>query len=286
MADLVLRLTNVYDEPLGERVDVVLRHQTLSDMQVASVRAGASVRIKGLVGPPQGLYRLLVDPPSYLPVGRFVNLASETTRLGVVFPVDPVKVRSVQFPSFADLAKWLRATLERSRDVLGFAGAKGDTLYAKLDDTRRAGLLNIGAKCQATPLANDKTVSEYVERLLVVSGDRIHAAVPKELVVEVGNAATAGLFHPVDGSLHKPPVGFTLGDSFKTEDHYGNLQVTFFSHGDEHIADIDIDDAAGLQHVFQVVGNAVTGRPTHPYDIHEILVQHQRLDPGYRFVLA
>ena len=286
MADLVLRLTNVYDEPLGERVDIVLRHQTLSDLRVASVRASGSVRVKGLIGPPQGLYRLFIDPPSYLPVARFVNLASETTLLGVVFPVDPVKVRSVQVPSFADLAKWMQATLERSRDVLGFAGAKGDTLYARLDDTRRAGLLNIGAKCQATLLANGKTVSEYVQRLLVISGDRIHAAVPKELVGEVGHAVTAGLFHPVDGSLHKPPEGFVLGDSFKTEDHYGNLQVTFFSRADEHIADIDIDDAAGLEHVFQVVRNAVTGRPTHPYDIHEILVEYQRIDPGYRFVLA
>jgi hypothetical protein len=204
----------------------------------------------------------------------------------VVFPVDPVKVRSVRFPPFADLAKWLQATLGRSRDVLGFAGAKGAALYGKLDDTRRAGLLNIAAKSQATPLANGKTVSEYIRRLLIVSGDRIHAAVPNELVVEVSHAASAGLFHAVDGSLHKPPEGFALGDSFKTEDHYGNLQVTFFSRGDEHIADIDIDDAAGLEHVFQVVGHAVTGRPTHPYDIHEILVQHQQLDPGYRFVLA
>jgi hypothetical protein len=33
--------------------------------------------------------------------------------------------------------------------------------------------------------------------------------------------------------------------------------------------------------VFQVVRNSVSGRPTHPFDIHEILVTHQRLEPGY-----
>jgi hypothetical protein len=30
----------------------------------------------------------------------------------------------------------------------------------------------------------------------------------------------------------------------------------------------------------------VTGRPTHPYDIHQILIATQELDPGYRFVLG
>ena len=51
------------------------------------------------------------------------------------------------------------------------------------------------------------------------------------------------------------------------------------------VADIDIDDAAGLEHLFQVVRNAITGRPTHPFNIHEILVFHQKIDPGYRFVV-
>jgi hypothetical protein len=55
--------------------------------------------------------------------------------------------------------------------------------------------------------------------------------------------------------------------------------------GNDCVADIDIDDAAGLEHLFQVVRNALTGRPTSPFDIHEILVQHQMLDPGYRFVV-
>ena len=47
----------------------------------------------------------------------------------------------------------------------------------------------------------------------------------------------------------------------------------------------DIDDAAGLEHLFQVLRNELTGRPTHPYDIHEILIKHQMLDPGYELVV-
>jgi hypothetical protein len=71
--------------------------------------------------------------------------------------------------------------------------------------------------------------------------------------------------------------------SFKTRDNYGNLQLTFFSNVAEWVADIDIDDTAGLEHIFQVVRNKLSGQPTHPYNIHEILVGYQHIDPGYSF---
>jgi hypothetical protein len=286
VADLILALTNVYDEPLGEQVDILLRHQTLSDVRRVTVMAAQTVRIRELFGPPQGLYRFFVDPPSYLAVAQFVNLASETTRLRVVFPVDPRKVQSVDFPTYTKLPAWLRQLLGRSTGVLGFAGLRGRRLYAAFDDIRRAGLLNIATKCQATMLPNGRLVSTYLERLSRVAGDRVFAAVPNDLPAEVGHAVTAGLFEPVDGSLHMPPPGFALDSSFKTLDHYGNLQLTFFFDGTSSIADIDIDEARGVEHIFQVVNEDLTGRPTHPYEIHEILVQYQRLDPGYRFVLA
>jgi len=48
--------------------------------------------------------------------------------------------------------------------------------------------------------------------------------------------------------------------------------------------DMDIDDAQGFDHIFQVVGN-LFGGPTHPYNIHEILFASQELDPGYRLVM-
>ena len=53
--------------------------------------------------------------------------------------------------------------------------------------------------------------------------------------------------------------------------------------GNDCVADIDIDDANGLEHVFQVLRNRLSGNPTHPYNIHEILVGYQHLDPGYTF---
>jgi hypothetical protein len=117
-------------------------------------------------------------------------------------------------------------------------------------------------------------------------GDRFFATVPKELREEVKHSVIDDLFHEADESLHHPPTGFegfSNAGSFKTSDPEGNLQLSFFMKGDECLVDIDIDDAAGLAHAFQVLRNTLKGRPTHPFDIHQILVFRQKLDPGYTF---
>jgi hypothetical protein len=277
---------DAYGKRLGETVDIDLRHQTLSEHRlVRGVSASRRVVISGLRGDPQGLYRLEVDPPAYLPVSRFVNLkASGFSDQTIVFPIDPHKVVHVTFRDYQDLD--FQPLLEASDHVLSFDGRRGADLYTALDDIRKAGLLNIMAKTRATPLASGKTVAPYLQVLHELRGDRFFATVPKELREETKHSVAAGLFRPADQSLHHPPdgfPGFTNAGSFKTFDHYGGLQLSFFMKGDECLADVDIDDAAGLAHIFQVLRNLLTGRPTHPYDIHEILLVHQHLDPGYSF---
>jgi hypothetical protein len=289
MADEVklrLDLVDVYGDRLGEAVDIDFRHQTLSEHKVVrGADASKRIIVADLRGAPQGLYRMEIDPPAYLPIGQFVNLkASGFTDEKFTFPIDPKKVVAVDFPSYQDLD--FLALLEGSDKVLGFEGKKGEELYDTLDDIRKAGLLNIATKTRATPLSNGKTVLGYLQILHELRGDRFFATVPKELREETKNSVAADLFHVADQSLHHPPagfVGFTNAGSFKTNDSHGNLQLSFFMKGDECVADIDIDDAGGLAHAFQVLRNALTGRPTHPYDIHEILVFRQKLDPGYRF---
>ncbi len=283
---LQLALNDVYGAPLAEKVDIVLRHQVLNEVVKVSPNAANQINIKGLRGAPQGLYRIELDPPSYQLVSQFVNLkASGITPLSITFPIDPKKVKKVNFPTFAKLAADLQTLLANSDKVLSFDGKTGKDLYDALDDIRRAGLLNIGAKTANTPLTNGRTVLSYIQKLSEIRGDRFFAAVPKELREETKNSVAQDLFHPVDGSLHHPPPGFSPAGSFKTPDHYGNLQLTFFMNGDDCVADIDIDDAAGLEHVFQVLRNSLSGQPTHPYNIHEILVGFQHLDPGYTFVV-
>jgi hypothetical protein len=249
------------------------------------VDASKRISVSDLRGAPQGLYRVEIDPPAYLPVSQFVSLkAGGNTDLTVAFPIDPKKVVSTNFPAYKELD--FQPLLKASDNVLGFSGLKAEALYKKLDDIRKAGMLNIAAKCRSTPLSNGKTVLGYIQVLHELRGDRFFATVPKELREEVKNSVAAELFAPADQSLHHAPVGFEgfkEAGSFKTGDAAGNLQLSFFMKGDECLADIDIDDAAGIGHVFQVLRNTLTGRPTHPFDIHEILVYRQKLDPMYTF---
>ena len=292
MADNVklrLSLTDVYGKPLKEKVDVMLRSLDLSDVTRNTIDPSTKVDIAGLHGAPQGRYRIDIDPPSYQMVTllSFNMKASGITPLDLSFPIDPDKVTKVKFPAFAKLPADLRRVLEASSNVLGLASLSGQALYDStlLDDIKRAGMLNIATKCGATLFANGRTALSFVQELKELRGDRFFAVVSKELREETKNSESTGLFHSADQSLHHPPPGFSPAGSFKTADRAGNLQLTFFMNGNDCVADIDIDDANGFEHIFQVLRNKLTGKPTHPYNIHEILVGIQKLDPGYTFVL-
>ena len=50
--------------------------------------------------------------------------------------------------------------------------------------------------------------------------------------------------------------------------------------------DNDIDDAQGLEHVFQLVHTVTAAAPTRPSNIYEILVDFQQLNPGYSLTVG
>jgi hypothetical protein len=280
--------TDVEGRRLKESVDVLLQHTTLASATVrARLPAGKAAVITGLRQQPEGTYRIEVDPPSYLPVSRFVVIKSEgTTSIDIAFPVDPSKVKRVEFPSHDGLADDARRVLEASDNVLGFEKLSGAALYERLDDIRRAGLLNILAKLGRTRVNPDGRVAlSFVQQLVELRGDRFFAVVQKTLREETKNGVHTGQFVEAPEVLHHPPDGFEHAGSFKTTDHFANLQLTFFARGDQWMADIDIDDANGVEHLFQVLRNKISGRPTHPYDIHELLVSYQKLDPGYTLIV-
>ena len=281
-----LKLVDVYNKPLQQPTVVMCRNQMTGKVLSFRVGAGKTVRVKGLAGAPTGIHLIQIDPAAYLPCGVYVSVpASGPLEVILPFAIDPARVQSVAFPSFAKLPAAAK-TLLHNQTLKGMGGKTGVVVFDELDDLRKAGFLNIVTKASATALSNGRTVASYFGTLEDLRGDRFFCTVPQELRDNVKNSATAGLFSEVSSTLHRPPDGFTHAGSFKTPDHYGNLQLTFFAGPDRWVADVDIDDAGGLGHVFQVLRNSVTGRPTHPYDIHEILMVHQRLDAGYRFSIA
>ena len=90
---------------------------------------------------------------------------------------------------------------------MAFEGKTGSALFDELDEIRKAGLLNIAAKASRPCWPKPKPFPQ-VQQLLEVRSDRFFARMAKELREETKNSVDAGLFRPVDGSLHHPPARF------------------------------------------------------------------------------
>ena len=292
MSALVIRLLDVYRKPLDDTVDIVVSsHQTGRVVgQVLDAKGSALTRIPGVT--PLETYVVRVFPSRHRPVGQFVRgLPGARTNVELVCPVDPKRVLRIAPPRYDSLPDKARAILEATSLEHPPLDVSGRALYesSELSDVSKAGLLNLLAKMGQTPLPDGRKVLDHVDSLYRIRGDRVFANVGTALRDLVRTAAGAEQFRVVDGSLHRPDPDFVLVDSYKTPDPYGNLQITFFASIRPPLrftADIDIDDAGGVAHLFHVLDHTITGTVTSPFDIHEILLHHQFLDPGYRLVLA
>jgi hypothetical protein len=283
-ASLTAVFLDASGQPLADRVDVLIRSQTLNRtlLDKKNHDGTKALTVAGLS--PLEVCSVQVFPVRHRPVNHFLRPSAQPALLRC--PVDPERVTRMVAARYDALAPRAQALLQASLLDHPPQNQSGPALYDALADLPRAGLLNLLAKMGDTTLLDGSTVLDHVDSLYRVRGDRVFANVARGLRDLVKTAAGARKFILVDGSLHHPPDGFTLFDSYKTiPDKYGNLQVTFFASvaaPRTFKADIDIDDAQGIEHVFQVLGHWLTGEITHPYDIHEILLAYQGLDPGYR----
>jgi hypothetical protein len=281
---LHLSLVDVRGATLDEPCLVRLTNLLSGEVRQVRNTPGKLLTITNLKGKPNGLYRVEVDPLGYLSTFKNIDLESSGPTLAeMVFAIDRSRVSQVRFPSFAELQADAKALLVRSANVRTFDGKKGEALYRALDDIRKAGFLNIVAKTRVTAARPGQSVLSQLQEVVDLRGDRCFCVVPHSLRDDTKNAVNGGLFRTVDGGLHHFEDDYSPAGSFKTPDRYGNLQLTFFASTkeDRWVADIDIDDAGGIEHVFQVVRNTVTGEPTHPYDIQQILIRYQAIDPAY-----
>jgi hypothetical protein len=295
MATVSIRLLNASRKPLQDDVDVIVTAMR-TDNEVARRKthdARKTLRVSGLS--PNEPYLVRAFPVRHRPVGQFVvaPAGDKAAEVELYCPVDPQRV-TPRFPDYADLDPALqrvleKSTLERDPDLRArpAAGSSGQSLYEGLKPIERAGLLNLFCKMSHVPLGDTNTWS-FVKDVYRMRGDRIFVNVALELRDRVKNAVAGGGFTPVDSSLHAPPPDWAHAGSFKTRDRYGNLQLTFFGTTTAPLAfkvDADIDDAAGIEHAFQVIDHALTHGATHPFDIHQILTFFQRLDTGYAVVV-
>ena len=214
------------------------------------------------------------------------NLPSEAR---IRLMADPKKVADITAPPFADLPATFRRALERAvmvemtdedRDLLGLSGA---ALYDAMGPMRKASLLNLVAK--GLHGSSDR-IASFVRAPAILRQDRCFAELDPALHDKLSRSDS---YKSAPGALHKPPRGFELMNSFKSRDPHANLQVTFMRQIDADViwADIDIDEASGFEHGFEVIRNALVDRRTNPYLVRELLLlsmDHQPIDPGYDFV--
>lgn len=268
---MILRVCDAARRPLAEPfVLKVFESQSLRCVR-AVTSTTATVQVDGLRPAP---YLVQVFPLTHRPVSQFVV---DQGRTDLFTPLDPDRVTTATFPAWDALPAALQGVLIAS--ALEGSSVSGRALYDLLTDVQRAGLLNLHTKMAHEALNDEVRVWSYVIGLYRIRQDRIFATVQSGLRDLVKSSPR---FQPVPGVLHTPPPGFQHAGSFKTTDPYGNLHLTFFCTPDlQFRIDADIDNAAGVGHVFQVFSHALAGGTTHPYDIHQILTFRQDVTMPY-----
>jgi len=268
---LILGFFDVYRNRLNDRVDVHLKHTEHSHyVDVIDHNATKELVVHGLHPCHGGRYQLQVIPRSYRPVGRFVRVYENYgVRRHLILPIDRRCVTRVEIPAFYELPE----DLQRAVDGRG-------ELWETIDVQHRAGLLNLYAKMKYVRFPEYHDVFFFVEEIYHFLPARLFARVHGFLYHLVTHSDR---FHEVSGLLHPPQPGWLRKGSYKTRERCGNLQVTFYicPATGEHTADIDIDNHRGTEHAFDVIEHLVTGKDSHPYDIHSIL-ELQGINTGYK----
>lgn len=258
----------------GSAGEFLLYNQRLRSLDLAfrTKLKAAEVLLVDVPAFPDGVGELSINIDRYRYKKRFVNVpAGEVLEIRETFFLDPAQAKA-KFPSLTKLKAepGLRKLLSN---------------WADLGELQKAGLLNLYAKSKTVDLADGSRLFDHLESLVEARPARLFARVAAGLLDAVSKSSA---FAEASGISHSFPKGWKRlerGGSFKTRERQANLQVTFAqdTKGDGlWMVDIDIDDNQGLAHAFDVIGHKLSGRDTHPYDIHQMLVGLQGIEPGYQ----
>jgi hypothetical protein len=300
--NLVVNLSDMAGEPAKGRVEIELKR-----VSGTTGAGGANMIVK--VGGPVGTLRIteiecqtglgtMYEVRASLAHYRkyaFFQLIQEnrdnTASDDVEFWVTPGDVADIQAPALTKLPSTVQTLLNQATMIVDkpedrdLVGLSGNALYQQMGPLRKACLLNIVTK--AADGATAANCLPAFRELLIVRQDRLFARVAPEMPEQL---RLSPLFKSAPGALHQPPPGFSPPiESFKSKDAHANLQVTFMTElaSGQLAADIDIDEASGIEHGFEVIRNATLNRRTNPYLIREFLNAAdplgRSLSPHYRF---
>ena len=291
-SDVEVDFKDVYGNTITDKVAIKIYNtqlQSLKDIYNVSFR-GKPVTLPQVPAFPTGHAQMIVTPTRYRFKQRFINVeAGVVNKITEYFFVEPSKANPHPI-EYADLAaKTYGDELLRILKASGIGAAA----WNQFNKRNRATVLNLCAKMSKETVRNGTKLITFVETidqtwLDTKHRERIYARVKKDLLPALRNYPQA--YFSVSGGMHKfPPDGWVSvkpPDSFKTlRDSAGNIQLTFAKNlAEEFLADIDLDDHTGLEHVANVLKHKFSGKDTDPYDIHEILWFFQRLDAEYRLL--
>ena len=287
MIGLKLRVKDVYGETISDIDRVLVRYRNRSGQKLVRLTRENRKRMADgwplhVVDLDDGLVDITVYSQHYRTARQFVTLKGAWPKSTFTLLVKPRRVVA-KLPNAGRIASHHAGVFHLLK--------RSQVEWSSLRPIQQACLLNIAAKSAVSPIGQWRDVLGKLV-LREVRQDRIFVHTSRDAANRV---AKHWKFAEVSGALHEPPHGFELYSSFKTHDVVGNLQVTFFRRlaPDDtesgrllppFMADVDIDNAGGLAHVFDVVRHHITGKMTHPFDIHDILVRWQGVDPGYTLV--
>lgn len=251
----------MYGEPLLvpftaelERADRSMRRQIARDVPARGRAAFISSSTR--------TYVLKLKAEAHRSVRKILRGTSPDEELDVALPIQPAAVIAYEWPELTSpiCNLWLE----------GIAG-----------DERRGALLNIWAKLWAVYLGVIPA-GAFVDEILEVRVDRLMCRMSSAILSAIAEAPELDV---VPSSLHDPPAGYTNGISVKTREAHGNLQISIFEPVEDPaavlIADIDIDESRGLEHLFDVIEHHATGSKTNQIDVQQILIA-AGIDPGWR----
>ena len=289
-ADVTVNLKDVFGQVITDEVEITFYNQKVQSLnQRFTVKfKGTPVPLPGVPAFPTGLAEVFIKPKKYRYKSIFINvIGGENNSINEDLFVDPDKARPTLM-DFDDLnAKLYGADLLKILEKSGIKKAA----WNDLDKRNRATVLNLSAKMFHDRLKNGdpllKSVETIVQKILDKNHrERIYATVNDKLLGTLRKFPEQ--YRSVSGSLHNffddwTPV--SQQNSFKSRNNAGNIQFTFATNpAGAFLSDIDLDDHTGIQHAADVLRHKITGANTNPYDLHQILIYFQGIDPGYRLL--
>ena len=292
-ANVVVDFKDVYGKTITDQVEIkIYNTQLLSEKQIFNVNfQGSPVTLAGVAAFPTGHAQMIITPKKYRFKQRFINVESGVNNtITEYFFVDPSQARPHPI-EYADLAaKSYGGELIRILQN----SAINQVAWNALNPRNRATILNLSAKMSRETVADGSTLITFVDSinrtwLDIGHRERIYVRVSGTLLEAL--RAYPEVYFSVGGSMHHfPPddnwTPVNSPDSFKTlHDSAGNIQLTFARNTTGALlADIDLDDHKGLQHVADVLKHIFSGKDTDPYDIQQILRFFQQLDAEYQLL--